>query len=208
MRIASLTGYLLSAVLLVLRYRQLANNQLLRTIIFHNERFLRAVETVSRVGGWRWSGGRFTEVSEQAREIMQLRKNQSSPDMAEFSQSLDAQSHQTLENCIRNAARHLQRIDQEIELRRTTGEVCWLHLKAEVLTFGSDHSHVELVGAIQDVSQQKKADQLIEYQVNYDLMTGVPNRALFHDRLLSALMSASRRSTRLAVLFIDLDNFK
>ncbi|MDP3515987.1 MAG: EAL domain-containing protein [Pseudohongiella sp.] len=206
LRIASLAAFLLLTVLLVLRYRQLSNNQLLRAIIFRNERFLRAVETVSRVGGWRWTGGKFTEVSEQAREIMQLHQNEIVTDMAEFCHSLDHSSRQIVENCIRNAARHLQRIDQEIELRRASGEIVWLHLKAEVLTFDTDQ--VELVGAIQDVSQQKKADQLIEYQANYDLMTGLPNRALFHDRLLSALLNAARRSTRLAVLFIDLDNFK
>jgi diguanylate cyclase (GGDEF)-like protein len=65
-----------------------------------------------------------------------------------------------------------------------------------------------LIGAIQDITQQKKVDQLIEYQANYDSLTGLPNRGLFQDRLHTALLHAQRRSTRIAVLFVDLDNFK
>src|SRR5690606_18129251 len=69
LRSTLLVVWLLLCVLLILRFRQFIHNQALRAIIFRNERFLRAVETVSRVGGWRWSDGVFTEVSPQARAI-------------------------------------------------------------------------------------------------------------------------------------------
>lgn len=206
LRGTSFAVFLLLSVLLVLRYRQFQHNQVLRTIIFRNERFLRAVETVSRVGGWRWSEGSFTEVSTQAREIMGLPMDRPRLAMAEFCHMLDERSREIFEYYIVNAARNMQRIDQELEMRRRDGEVFWLHLKAEVID--EDGGDTELVGAIQDITQQKKVDQLIEYQANYDLLTGMPNRALFQDRLLNALLHAQRRSTRIAVLFVDLDNFK
>lgn len=206
LRATTFTAFLLLSVLLVLRYRQFQHNQVLKAIIFRNERFLRAVETVSRVGGWRWSSGCFTEVSNQARDIMGLSQEKNSLDMPDFCHMLDLRSREIFEYYITNAARNRHRIDQELEMRRRDGEVFWLHLKAEVIE--NDGQITELIGAIQDITQQKKVDQLIEYQANYDLLTGLPNRALFQDRLHNALLHASRRSTRISVLFVDLDNFK
>lgn len=53
----------------------------------------------------------------------------------------------------------------------------------------------------------KRQDEL-HWMANYDLLTGLPNRALFIDRLDQALLHAARTGEQLAVLFIDLDDFK
>lgn len=206
LRVGSVAVFLLLAVLLILRYRQFENNQALRKLVFRNERFLRAVETVSQVGGWRWSDGLFTELSTQARDIMMLPRDDHAVDMAAFCFSLDTRSAEMLTHCITQAVTLRQRSDQELELRRREGRIIWLHLKAEVAEM--EGGRVELIGAIQDITQHKKVDQLIEYQANYDSLTGLPNRGLFQDRLHTALLYARRHSTRIAVLFVDLDNFK
>lgn len=206
LRTGSVAVFLLLSLLLTLRYRQFESNQALRRLIFRNERFLRAVETVSQVGGWRWSDGLFTELSTQTRDIMMLPRDDNLVDMAGFCYSLDTRSAGMLSRHITQAVKWRQRIDQELELRRREGRVIWVHLKAEVAEL--DGGRVELIGAIQDITQQKKVDQLVEYQANYDSLTGLPNRGLFQDRLHTALLHARRRSTRIAVLFVDLDNFK
>ncbi len=46
------------------------------------------------------------------------------------------------------------------------------------------------------------------YQANYDLLTGLPNRALFHDRLRQTIESAKRNNKKFALMFLDLDRFK
>ena len=64
------------------------------------------------------------------------------------------------------------------------------------------------VGTMTDITQRKEAERQIEHLAFYDLLTGLPNRRLFVDRLQQA-MAGSARSHRLgALLFIDLDNFK
>lgn len=60
----------------------------------------------------------------------------------------------------------------------------------------------------EDVTEQRRAAELIEYQASYDELTSLPNRRLFMDRLNQSLARTKRREQRGAVLFFDLDNFK
>lgn len=61
---------------------------------------------------------------------------------------------------------------------------------------------------IDDISSIKKADELIFHHANYDALTDLPNRHLFYDRLQEAIKHADRDKTSLALIYIDLDNFK
>ncbi|MDO9107023.1 MAG: EAL domain-containing protein [Methylovulum sp.] len=70
---------------------------------------------------------------------------------------------------------------------------------------GKIKRHIAIFG---DVTEKKQAAEKIHYQANYDQLTGLPNRQLFQDRLHSAVASAKRNNTKLALLFIDLDHFK
>jgi diguanylate cyclase (GGDEF)-like protein/PAS domain S-box-containing protein len=68
-----------------------------------------------------------------------------------------------------------------------------------------------IIGAIalvRDITARKSAEQQIEYQAYHDSLTGLANRRLFQEHLSLALALAGRRSTNVAVLFLDLDHFK
>ncbi|SFU96085.1 diguanylate cyclase domain-containing protein [Halomonas korlensis] len=52
------------------------------------------------------------------------------------------------------------------------------------------------------------ANQRLTYMAQYDILTGLPNRALFTDRLEVAIVQAKRSGKPLALLFMDLDRFK
>lgn len=60
----------------------------------------------------------------------------------------------------------------------------------------------------EDVTERKKTDEQIRKLAYYDNLTGLPNRALFLDRLDQALAGATRNNDKVALLFIDLDGFK
>ncbi|MBI5416968.1 diguanylate cyclase [Candidatus Poribacteria bacterium] len=59
-----------------------------------------------------------------------------------------------------------------------------------------------------DITERKKVEQRLEYMAHYDLLTNIPNRALFFDRLNHALNEAKREKLIVGLLFIDLDGFK
>jgi diguanylate cyclase (GGDEF)-like protein len=58
------------------------------------------------------------------------------------------------------------------------------------------------------VIERKKAEERLQKLAHNDPLTGLPNRALFHDRLEQGLALVQRHQQRLAVLFLDLDHFK
>ena len=63
-------------------------------------------------------------------------------------------------------------------------------------------------GVARDITDRKRAEELISYQAYHDILTDLPNRMLFKDRLGLAVIQAKRKMTELAVMFIDLDRFK
>jgi diguanylate cyclase len=64
-----------------------------------------------------------------------------------------------------------------------------------------------LLKAMQYSIERKRYQEELERQANYDALTGLPNRHLFHDRLRQAVF-AQRSTKSIAVVFIDLDHFK
>lgn len=63
-------------------------------------------------------------------------------------------------------------------------------------------------GVARDITDRKRAEELISYQAYHDILTDLPNRILFKDRLGLAMIHAKRNETELAVMFVDLDRFK
>lgn len=88
---------------------------------------------------------------------------------------------------------------------RRDGGVAWGSL---TLTRASDASGARLIAVLQDVTQRKSLEKELLTQAFYDQLTGLANRTLFRDRVQHALARASRERDLVAVMFLDLDNFK
>lgn len=63
-------------------------------------------------------------------------------------------------------------------------------------------------GTARDITERKEAEEFINFQAYHDLLTRLPNRALFKDRLNVSLAQAKRGNKKVAVMFLDLDRFK
>ena len=63
-------------------------------------------------------------------------------------------------------------------------------------------------GIVHDVTERKQTEQQLNHMATHDVLTGLPNRMLFIDRLEVALAQSKRNRHKLAVLMLDLDHFK
>jgi diguanylate cyclase (GGDEF)-like protein len=61
---------------------------------------------------------------------------------------------------------------------------------------------------LNEVHERQTAEKQVQFLAYYDALTALPNRTLLRDRMTIAVASARRRGEKLAVLFLDLDNFK
>jgi diguanylate cyclase (GGDEF)-like protein len=59
-----------------------------------------------------------------------------------------------------------------------------------------------------DISERKQAEQQAQHRAQHDILTGLPNRSLLHDRLQQAMERADRYQQKVAVFMLDLDSFK
>ena len=87
------------------------------------------------------------------------------------------------------------------------GHVVWA-ISSVSLVQDSEGNPDHFVSLFQDVTERRALEERLEYQAFHDSLTGIPNRALFTDRLEHALSRLNRRKDPIAVLFVDLDNFK
>ena len=89
----------------------------------------------------------------------------------------------------------------ELELQRMDGSpLCVL----QNLTLVGERIHSTVV----DISDRKRAEEQIEFHAYHDVLTQLPNRRLFTDRLMQNLTRARRFGNPVAVMFVDLDHFK
>jgi diguanylate cyclase (GGDEF)-like protein len=95
----------------------------------------------------------------------------------------------------------------EIWNRRKNGEIYvqWISINAIGDNRGKGTRYVALFS---DITQRKTREEEVWRQANFDALTGLANRNLFHDRLDRALARARRNQESISLMFIDLDHFK
>lgn len=116
-----------------------------------------------------------------------------------------------------NSTHRLPRTHQDLvkhEHQSYTTELRMLHPDGAILSveaiIGATtfHGQPAMLAVIRDISQRKQLEDKIRQQANYDLLTGLPNRALFLDRLTHELIRAEREHKCVVLMFVDLDKFK
>jgi len=96
---------------------------------------------------------------------------------------------------------------RSVEFRVKHRDGRWITVEA-LAAHPRDGSELGLILTMRDTTERKKFEEQLTHQAFHDALTGLPNRALFHDRLSHALTRRSDDASTVAILFLDLDDFK
>ena len=99
-------------------------------------------------------------------------------------------------------------IDVDFRMRRSDGTYLWFGLKAHSIDHGQSRA-LRCVGLMRDITDAKRAQERLMHDAVHDSLTGLPNRALFLDRLSYAVTRVrEENATNPTLMFIDIDRFK
>jgi diguanylate cyclase (GGDEF)-like protein/PAS domain S-box-containing protein len=97
---------------------------------------------------------------------------------------------------------------RRLEVRARSADAGWRWVELSLSGLPDEPRPGGMVANYHDISGRKQLEQRLWHQAYHDPLTGLANRALFHDRLSAALSRASRPGGGIALLLLDLDGFK
>lgn len=97
--------------------------------------------------------------------------------------------------------------DFESEVVCRDGGRIWISENAHAV-YGPDGDVLYYEGTVEDITERRRYQSVLQHQATHDPLTGLPNRNLLQDRLEQAVQLALRQTNKVALAFVDLDNFK
>ena len=193
------------------RQRAIATSRKIhKELIFEQER-LRNIIDGTRVGTWEWNiATGETKFNEYWAAIVGYTLSELEPISIETWSKLVhpedlAKSEILLQ---KHFTGELPYYEFEARMRHRDGHWVWVLDRGKVSTRAADGSPLLMFGTHEDISDRKANEASMIYELQHDLLTKLPNRNLFLDRLQRALLNARRNSSKLAVMFVDIDKFK
>lgn len=174
-----------------------------------SEARLARAQKIARMGSWEWNL-KTGEIywSDELYRIYGLTPGTPAVITMEWVLSLVNQADRPgVKKALNNAARQGQPFNLIYRINSRTREDLVVNSQAEVERDTSGHP-VLISGTTLDITARIKAETEIQQLINYDTLTGLPNRNLLHDRFRLAIAQANRDRHMLGVLFLDLDRFK
>ncbi|TLS68608.1 EAL domain-containing protein [Mariprofundus erugo] len=170
-----------------------------------NERLLAEAQRIANLGNWAWDlSCDEIEVSDQSCRIFGVPRTSPGTFYHLFQSAIHDDDRAGFDRAIHQAVQgHPADIEFRIHVQGGQEKTLLMHAERSGPA-GSSH----LFGTLQNITERKKTEESIRRLAYFDTVTGLPNRTLFSEHLKAALAKASRNGTCVAVMFLDLDNFK
>ena len=97
--------------------------------------------------------------------------------------------------------------DQTFRIVKPDGSIRWVRDRAFPV-YDASGSVYRIAGIGEDITEKKAAEERLSQLAHFDILTGLPNRALYLDRMRQAMTLARRHDRATGVMFLDLDRFK
>lgn len=187
------------------RYMLRASNAL--QAVKASEARLANAQRIAQLGHWEWNPREHHwQCSEQVCHVFGLSSQgvQSDKDLLE---RIHPDDRAEISRLRQRAAQEGQAYALEYRITGSSRKTRIVHEQAEV-TYDTSGRVQTVAGTLQDITERRRAEEQIRYLAYYDTLTGLPNRQAFTRDLKKALEIAKRHHRLLAVIVLDLDNFK
>jgi len=169
---------------------------------------LAEAQRVAHLGSWEWDlGTGRLGWSDETYRILGLAPQTLVPSYEAFLQSIHRADRSAVDAAVHKSMYHGTSFSIEHRVRRPDGTMRTVCQQGEVV---GDRTAADrrIVGTIHDVTDRRALEARLYHQAFHDPLTGLPNRTLLLDRLRRELVTHRGRPGRVAVLFVDLDQFK
>ncbi|MDI9369864.1 MAG: diguanylate cyclase [Synergistota bacterium] len=147
--------------------------------------------------------------SKQWKAMLGFEENEISPSLHELEKRIHSDDRDGMK---RKMEEHLlgksTSFSHEYRMVTKKGGLIWVLNRSKVFEWDEDGTPLRLVGIFTDITRRKNAEEMILHQATHDMLTGLPNRMLFNEKLFAAMADGESLGLRAAVIFMDLDNFK
>lgn len=188
------------------RYEELKFSQ--ESLKEAEERFRLALEG-SKDGIWDWKiKENKLSLSTQCKLMLGYKDRELSDTLSSWIKLIHKDDIKTFQQVMK---KHLSRqtlfLNINVRMKTKIGLYKWILIRGKAI-FDNDNSPIRMAGSTTDITSRKKNEETIYKLAYYDALTNLPNRTLFNLKLDSALKESLKHNTQLALLYMDLDNFK
>ncbi len=198
----------LNWTLLTQRVRYALRTREMSFDLHRNQQRLSQAQRIAKLGYWELdlSGGN-VHCSDELYSVLGMESDSQVDSLDTFMKMVHEDDREAVQRALGEAKLTQEPYEIEHRICRPDGLEITVHQQGELL-FDEEGHPKTLLGTIQDITERKAAEELIEYQAFYDSLTDLPNRRLFSDHVSHAIPLAQQQQSQLAVLFIGLDRFK
>jgi diguanylate cyclase (GGDEF)-like protein/PAS domain S-box-containing protein len=172
------------------------------------ENRLTQVQRVARIGNWDWDleTDIFT-FSGEARRLFGLEPQEAGIISEKTLELFHPADRLKVSSAIADGRRFGKAFSLTCRTSRSPGTAGMVHLMAESVVDESGRP-LRFRGTVQDITEREKAESQIRMLAYFDALTGLPNRERFKEQAERAMRAAQRVGTKMALIYVDLDNFK